>query len=603
MQPPLISLNDVGLTFGSSHLFDGVSFSLQRGERAALVGRNGAGKSTLMKIIQGFVEPDSGEVWRQPGVEIGHVQQDPKIIGFDTLIDFATDTGADKHRAEAELSGLGLNPLADPKEQSGGQLRRAAIARAFAKDPDILLLDEPTNHLDIPSIDSLQKRLNAYRGIILLVSHDRAFLEAVSTTTLWLRQRIVHKSPRGYVDFFNWAEEIEGAEAKRLARLKTQIKGEQRWLLRGVTGRRARNQGRLTKMREMQSVRAKLRDDVNAESALASIGAETAKITARRAIEAKGICKAYPDTMIADNIDIRIMAGDRIGIVGPNGCGKTTLVKLLLGEIEADAGHFRRSKTLEITYLSQDRQSINLQDTLWENLAPHGGDMITVQGRQRHVGAYAKDFLFPSEQLRQPVSAMSGGERNRLSLAIGLAKATNFLVLDEPTNDLDMQTLDLLEDLLLNYEGTLLLVSHDRAFIDATVTTCLTAVGHGKWLQTPGGYSDMLVQLRKKPANNRQLGNGKKSSSPPAKPRKTSAGKLPFKDTYRLKEIEEGLPRLDTEIAALEAALSDPTLYTRDPKKFDKTTQKLDSKKAEKAKMEEDWLEIEARVEALSLSV
>ena len=467
-----------------------------------------------MKIITGFHEPDEGEVWLQPGTEIVSVPQEPNISGYKTILDFASEGLSDRYRAEAELGAFEIAPDADPSVLSGGQQRRAALAKAFARDPDVLLLDEPTNHLDIPMIEDLEDRLKAFRGVVLLVSHDRAFLESVSTTTLWLRQGKVWKSPKGYADFEEWASSIEDEELRQLKKLKTQLEDEHRWLARGVTGRRKRNQGRLTRMKDMRAEHARMRAELGALKDTASLSAETGDQTSKKVIEARGISKAFETPkgplIIAEDFSIRILRGDRVGIVGPNGAGKTTLLKILLGEIEADKGSVKRSKTLDIAYLDQTRESLKPTDTLWEALAPLGGDHIMVQGHSRHVAAYAKDFLFKPEQLRQPVGALSGGERNRLTLAIALARTSNMLVLDEPTNDLDMQTLDLLEDMLCNYDGTLLLVSHDRAFLDATVTSCLNPVGQGKWIQTAGGWQDAQSQLKTERA---------KSERKPSKPR------------------------------------------------------------------------------------
>ncbi|HAE93423.1 MAG TPA: elongation factor 3, partial [Hyphomonas atlantica] len=468
-QPPLITLNDVRLTFGGKPLFTGVSFSLSKGERVALVGRNGAGKSTLMKIISESVEADSGEVWRQPGITYAVVAQEPSLAGYDTVLDYVADGLEASYMAEAELMEFGVDASADPATLSGGQQRRAALARAFARDPDVILLDEPTNHLDVPMIEALEARLKGFNGVVLLVSHDRRFLENVSTNTLWLRQGKVLKSPEGYTKFDEWAEQIEVEEERQLRRMTTQLKDEQHWLARGVTGRRKRNQGRLAKLKQMRVQHAEMRGALQDRKSTADLSVSSGDSMSKKVIEAKGLSKTF-DTpngplVIADDLSLRILRGDRIGIIGPNGAGKTTLVRLLLGEIEPDAGNVRLSKTLQVTYQDQTRDSLNATDTVWEALAPNGGDSIMVQGNQRHVAAYAKDFLFKPEQLRQPVGALSGGERNRLALAIGLAQPSNLLVMDEPTNDLDMQTLELLEDMLLNYDGTLILVSHDRAFL------------------------------------------------------------------------------------------------------------------------------------------
>ncbi len=602
-QPPLITLNDVRLTFGGKPLFTGVSFSLSKGERVALVGRNGAGKSTLMKIISESLEADSGEVWRQPGITYAIVSQEPSLAGHDTVLDYASDGLEATYMAEAELMEFGVEATADPATLSGGQQRRAALARAFAHDPDVLLLDEPTNHLDVPMIEALEARLKSFNGVVLLVSHDRRFLENVSTNTLWLRQGKVLKSPDGYAKFDDWAEQIEIEEERQLRRMTTQLKDEQHWLARGVTGRRKRNQGRLARLKQMRVQHAEMRGALQDRKSTADLSVSSGDSMSKKVIEAKGLSKTF-DTpngplVIAEDFSLRILRGDRIGIIGPNGAGKTTLVRLLLGEIEPDAGNIRLSKTLQVTYQDQTRDSLNATDTVWEALAPNGGDSIMVQGHQRHVAAYAKDFLFKPEQLRQPVGALSGGERNRLALAIGLAQPSNLLVMDEPTNDLDMQTLELLEDMLLNYDGTLILVSHDRAFLDATVTSCLCPVGNGKWVVTAGGWSDAQDQLkhfRKADAPAQKPEKSKTDNAVRAKPQK----KLSYKDEHRQKEINTLIPKLQEEIRTLEEKMGDPEFYTRDPNGFAKASDRIGAAREELDGIELEWLEIEEKREALA---
>jgi ATP-binding cassette subfamily F protein uup len=602
--PPLITLTDVRLSFGGKPLFTGVSFSLSKGERVALVGRNGAGKSTLMKIISERVEADSGDVWRQPGITFASVAQEPDLAGFESVLAYASEGLDGAYMAEAELLEFGVEADADPATLSGGQLRRAALAKAFAGDPDVLLLDEPTNHLDVPMIEQLEARLKSFNGVVLVVSHDRRFLENISTNTLWLRQGKVLKSPDGYVKFDEWAEQIEVEEERQLRRMTTHLKDEQHWLARGVTGRRKRNQGRLAKLKDLRTEHAEMRAALQDRKATADLSVDAGDSMSKKVIEARHLTKTYdgpdgPFTLVND-LSIKILRGDRIGIIGPNGVGKTTLVKLLLGRIEPDSGSVKHSKTLQVTYQDQTRETLNPKDTIWEALAPNGGDSIMVQGRQRHVAAYAKDFLFAPDQLRQPVGALSGGERNRLALAIGLAQPSNLLVMDEPTNDLDMQTLDLLEDMLLGYEGTLILVSHDRAFLDATVTSCLCPVGNGEWIVTAGGWSDAQEQLK----GFRQKGA---TDAPKAeKPKTDNAGrpkpqtKLSFKDEHRQKELDALIPKLQAEIARLEQDMSDPDLYARDADAFNKKSARVGAAREELDMAEMEWLEIEEKREALA---
>ena len=603
-RPPLLTLSGIELGFGGKPLFEGVEMAISKGERAALVGRNGAGKSTLMKLVAGMIEPDEGDIWLQPGSVIAFVAQEPDFSPYPTLLDFAADGVEDLHRAEAELTEAGLDPRADPQTLSGGQQRRAAIARGFAHDPDILLMDEPTNHLDIHAIERLETRLKGFPGAVLIVSHDRRFLENVSTNTLWLRQGKVLKSPTGYADFEDWAEKVEEEEAKALARLQTQLKDEKRWLARGVTARRKRNQGRLERLRQMRREHAERRAALMGIRAGADMSAAAGESLSKKVIEAKGASKSFTregeEITICRDLTTLILRGDRVGFVGPNGIGKTTLLKLLLGEIPPDDGRVRVSKALKIAYLDQTRDSLRPKDTLWETLAPNGGDTIMVQGRPRHVAGYAKQFLFDPTQLHQPVAALSGGERNRLTLAVALAQASDLLVLDEPTNDLDMQTLDMLEDMLAAYEGMLLLVSHDRAFLDATVTSCLVPTGDGRWVQTAGGWSDAVEQvpgLGDAPAKPAEK-SAKKTKPVREKP-STPAKKLSFKETHRLKEIDEALPKVQARIAELEAEIADPEAYARDPAGFNAKAATLDELKAEAASMEEEWLEIEEKREAL----
>jgi ATP-binding cassette subfamily F protein uup len=597
-QLPILRLTDVDLSFGGKPLFSRVNVILARGERAALVGRNGAGKSTLMRIMTGQIEPDTGDVWRQPGVETTSIAQEPDLSGFHSVLEFCVARGAEPWRAEAELAEFGVDPAADPVTLSGGQTRRAALARAFAEDPDILLLDEPTNHLDITMIETLEQRLLQFTGAALLVSHDRCFMETVTTNTLWLRDGAVIKSAKGYADFERWAEEIEQADERQLAKMKTQLKAERHWLARGVTGRRKRNMGRLARLKDMRAEHARRQSALATAQNTADLSVQTGSSQSRKVLETVGLCKAFGTTPIVQDLDFRVLRGDRIGLVGPNGVGKTSLIRLLFGEIEADSGRVKRNTTQTVTYLDQTRARLTDTETLWEALAPNGGDSLTVQGQSRHVAAYAKDFLFMPEQLRQPVAALSGGERNRLTLAIALAQATDVLVLDEPTNDLDIQTLDLLEDMLLNFSGTLLLVSHDRAFLDATVTSCLVPLGDGKWVRTAGGWSDVRMQIQ---ASARPSGSGAARENKPKAPKRPSrsASKLSYKDVHRLQQAEAEIPELEAKINTLQTALADATLYQRDKAAFDRLSQDLQKAREQLSQAEEDWLEIEEKRAAL----
>ena len=609
--PPIAVLRGVKLTLGATPLFDGVDLQLARGERMALVGRNGAGKSTLMRILARAIEPDGGEIFMQPGVVARHLLQEPDFAGFNTAIEYVSDGLDDDmlYRAETELLAWGVPQELDLKKASGGQARRIALAHAFAHDPDVLLVDEPTNHLDVPAIELLEDELKAFRGAALIVSHDRRFLENVSTSVAWLRQGTVHTLGKGYAAFEEWAETVETDEEKALDKLNVQLKAEERWMARGVTARRRRNMGRVRKLHEMRDEKKERRIALNQASNTANLGIDAGTQSGRLVIEAKGLTKTFHtpdgDLPIVDNLNLRVMRGDRLGIIGPNGAGKTTLLKLLLGQLEPDAGTLRLAKTLDIAYLDQTRATLKPDVTLWDTLTPLGGDQVMVRGYPKHVAAYAKDFLFESRQLHQPVHALSGGERNRLTLAIALAKPSNLLILDEPTNDLDIETLDLLEDMLSQYEGTLLLVSHDRAFVDNVVTSILTPEGKGQWLETPGGYSDYVAQkksggvaFRSSALDPSSKGGSKVADKTPGAP----ASKLTFKDQHRLTELNRLMPERQKEIIDLEDAMADSALFSKDPKGFQTRANRLTAARAELESYEEEWFALEEKREALGRS-
>ena len=609
--PPIAVLRGVKLTLGATPLFDGVDLQLARGERMALVGRNGAGKSTLMRILARAIEPDGGEIFMQPGVVARHLLQEPDFAGFNTAIEYVSDGLDDDmlYRAETELLAWGVPQELDLKKASGGQARRIALAHAFAHDPDVLLVDEPTNHLDVPAIELLEDELKAFRGAALIVSHDRRFLENVSTSVAWLRQGTVHTLGKGYAAFEEWAETVEADEEKALDKLNVQLKAEERWMARGVTARRRRNMGRVRKLHEMRDEKKERRIALNQASNTANLGIDAGTQSGRLVIEAKGLTKTFHtpdgDLPIVDNLNLRVMRGDRLGIIGPNGAGKTTLLKLLLGQLEPDAGTLRLAKTLDIAYLDQTRATLKPDVTLWDTLTPLGGDQVMVRGYPKHVAAYAKDFLFESRQLHQPVHALSGGERNRLTLAIALAKPSNLLILDEPTNDLDIETLDLLEDMLSQYEGTLLLVSHDRAFVDNVVTSILTPEGKGQWLETPGGYSDYVAQkksggvaFRSSALDPSSKGGSKVADKTPGAP----ASKLTFKDQHRLTELNRLMPERQKEIIDLEDAMADSALFSKDPKGFQTRANRLTAARAELESYEGEWFALEEKREALGRS-
>ena len=596
-RPPILALKDVRLQDGPVRLFDGVDLALEPRARACLVGRNGAGKSTLMRILAGEAEPDSGERTAQPSARIVRVAQEPIITGA-RLIDYATAGGAETHRAETELESFGLDPQRAATGLSGGELRRAALARAFAEDPEVLLLDEPTNHLDILAIEALEERLKSSRAALLMVSHDRAFLEHMTRTCFWIEGRQVRRLDQGFAGFDAWAEKIMQAEAETARRLDKELERENHWMARGVTARRARNEGRRRKLMALREEKAlRLR---SAEGAL-SMGLASGGASGRRVLQAKGIAKAFGERTVLKNFSTRVLRGDRLAIVGPNGAGKSTLVKILLGQLEPDAGEVKLGTNLETAYLDQARAALKPGRTLVETLAPLGGDQIMVRGRPKHVAAYAKEFLFDDRQLRQPVESLSGGERNRLLLARALAQPANLLVLDEPTNDLDMDTLDLLEELLADYDGTLILVSHDRDFIERLATSTIGLDGRGKAVETPGGWSDFLSQnpgffgavAPVKPATTVGEGASKRPTEG------TRPAKLTYKDSHRLQVLEALIPKLESEIRQHEAALEDAGLYARDPKDFDRIMKAMDAARSGLASAETEWLELAEKREAL----
>ena len=591
---PILALKDVRLADGPRMLFDGVDLGLEPRVRACLVGRNGAGKSTLLRIIAGQIEPDDGERVISPGVRVSLVPQEPEIAGG-TLLDYATGGGAPAHRAEAELMAFGLDPAKAAQGLSGGETRRAALARAFAEDPDVLLLDEPTNHLDILAIETLEQAIAASRAAALIVSHDRAFLERVTQRCFWLEHRQVRRLDRGFAEFDAWVEKIEAQEAEEARRLDKAIEREQHWLARGVTARRARNEGRrrrLIAMRQAKSERLK-----EARGSL-NMGLASSGTSGQRVVEAKGLSKAFGERVILKTFSTRILRGDRVAIVGPNGAGKTTLVKLLLGELAPDAGEVKLGTNLAVSYIDQARGALKEDMTVRDVLTEGGGDQVMVRGAPKHVNAYAKDFLFTDAQLRQPVKSLSGGERNRLLLARALASPANVMVLDEPTNDLDMDTLDLLEDLLADYDGTLILVSHDRDFIDRLATSTIGLDGTGRAVETPGGWQDFLSQ------NPGFFGRVEPKPEPakaaPAPPRAAAApAKLSYKEQRRLAELDALIHDLPGKIATLETALADPELYARDPAGFERFSRALEAAQAQLAAAEEEWLALEERREAL----
>ncbi len=595
MKPPILALKSVRLADGPKMLFDGVDLSVEPRSRACLVGRNGAGKTTLLKVLAGQIQTDDGERAVQPAVRIAYVPQEPEIVGA-TLLDHVTAGGAADHRAQGALAIFGIDPEKSTAGLSGGEIRRAALARAFAEDPDLLLLDEPTNHLDILAIETLEAELAASRAAMVIVSHDRAFLERTTQRCFWLEHRKIRRLDKGFAAFDPWVDTILAAEAEEGRKIDKKLEREEHWLQRGVTGRRARNEGRRRALMDLRQVKVERLKEARGEM---TMGIASSGLSGQRVIEAKGVSKAFGDRVLLKSFSTRILRGDRVAIVGPNGAGKTTLVKLLLGDLAPDTGSVKLGANLETAYIDQARADLKPDMMLRDVLTPLGGDQVMVRGFPKHVVSYAKEFLFTEAQIRQPVRSLSGGERNRLLLARALATPANLLILDEPTNDLDMDTLDLLEDLLADFEGTLILVSHDRDFIDRLATSTIALNGRGDVVETPGGWQDFLTQ---NPGYFRAIAEAPssvaaKATPRPAEPRK--ATKLSFKDQHRLTTAEALMASLPGKIAKLEADMADPALYARDPSKFDALSKAHAAAQADLAKAEEDWMTLEEQREAL----
>ncbi len=599
--PPLLSLRGAAIGFGGEPLFSDVDLHLGRGERACLIGRNGCGKSTLMKLIVGALDLDAGERYAEPGLRIAYLAQEPTFPEGQTVADFVADGKHPDHLVEAILSRLDLDGARRLDSLSGGERRRAALAQVFTDPPDLLLLDEPTNHLDIATIQWLETTLAAYPGSALIISHDRAFLARVTNRIFWLDRGVMRTSNQGFATFDEWSEAVIEAEANEAARLDSKLADEKRWLLRGITARRKRNQGRLRRLEDMRAARATLLQDTGRIRAKIDDG----EIRSRLVVEAKHIGKGYDTDIgrreLVSDFSTRILRGDRIGIIGPNGAGKTTLLSMLIGSLEPDHGSVRIGKALRISYFDQHRAVLKRDATLKSTLCESGGDTVVVMDRQRNVRAYLKDWLFDPKQAESPVSSLSGGERNRLLLAKMLTLPSDLLVLDEPTNDLDMETLDLLQDLLADFAGTLIVVSHDRDFLDRCVTSTIVLEGDGVVREYAGGYADYLLQRKASPKKPRMTADdkGAPKQAAPASERPRQRTQLSYKDQRELDGLPEKMAALEREMAALEAELADPALYGRDPARFDAAARRLDAARDELAASEERWLELEAEREAL----
>ena len=548
MAPPVSTLQGIELSFGGTPLLEGADLSVSEGDRLCLVGRNGSGKSTLLKVAAGVIEPDAGERFLQPGTTIRYLAQEPDLTGHDTVLAYVQSElteGDDPHRARTLLEHLGLTGDELPGTLSGGEARRAALARALAADPDVLLLDEPTNHLDLPAIEWLEDTLRTLRSALVLISHDRTFLERLSRATVWLDRGTTSRLDRGFAHFEAWRDETLEQEDQARHKLDRKIVREEHWLRYGVTARRKRNQRRLQALHDMRRKKRELRGPTGTVKLTVSDAEQSGK----RVIEAEGISFAYGDRTIVSDFSTRINRGERVGIIGPNGAGKTTLVRLLTGELAPDAGRVRLGTNLEMVTLDQRREKLAADWTVSDALTGGRGDMVHVNGKPKHVASYMKDFLFLPEQRNTPVHTLSGGERGRLMLARALAVPSNLLVLDEPTNDLDLETLDLLQEMLGDYPGTVLLVSHDRDFLDRVATSVIAHAPGPRWIEYAGGYSDMAAQQGSADAGENEARAKSKPSPQQASAPARSKRKLSFKEKHALETLPETMAALEADIA------------------------------------------------------
>jgi ABC transport system ATP-binding/permease protein len=594
MAPPLIQLKDIALTFGGTPLLSGVELSVSAEERVCLVGRNGSGKSTLLKIAAGLVEPDRGSRFVQPGVTVRYLPQEPDFAGHSTTLAYVEaglGPGDDRYLARYVLQQLGLRGDEAPALLSGGEARRAALARVLAPAPDILLLDEPTNHLDLTTIEWLESELDGRRSALVIISHDRRFLSNLSRATAWLDRGQIRQIDRGFAAFESWRDDVLAEEEREQHKLDRKIVSEEHWLRYGVSGRRKRNVKRLGTLQALRRERREYRG----AAGNANLSTAEAERSGRLVIEAKNISRTYGDRKIVDSFSIRIQRGDRVGIVGPNGAGKTTLIEMLTGANPPDAGAVRLGANIEMATLDQHRESLDPKSTLAEALTGGRGDHVMVGGRPKHVVGYMKDFLFAQEQMRTPLEALSGGERGRLMLARALAKPSNLLVLDEPTNDLDLETLDVLEEMLGDYQGTVILISHDRDFLDRVVTSVIAPEGDGRWIEYAGGYTDMLAQrggdLTREAATPATVGREK--TSRPKVPSAAPKRRLNFNEKHALETLPKTIARLEAEIARQQRILDDPDLYNKDRAKFDQVSEALTKAQTELREAEDKWLELE----------
>ncbi len=614
MASPLLTLQDIHLTFGGTPLLEGADLMLLERDRICLVGRNGSGKSTLLKIAAGLAEADQGERFIRPGITIQYLEQEPDLSAFESVnayVNAGLAPGDDPYRASYFLEQLGLTGLEKPGALSGGEMRRAALVRVLAPEPDILLLDEPTNHLDLPAIEWLEQELSRLKSAVILISHDRRFLEVLSRKTVWIDRGKTRVLNKGFDQFEAWRDKIFEEEERDRHRLDRKIVREKHWVVHGITARRKRNQKRLANLQKLREKRQKLAENSRRAHETVTMRATEGRVSGKLVIEARGVSKAWGGVTVVRNFSLKVHRQDRIGIVGPNGAGKTTLIRMMTGELAPDSGDIKLGTKLELVTLDQKRESLAPTTMLKDALTDGSGDMVQLGDKQCHVVSYMKDFLFQPEQAGTPIEALSGGERGRLMLARAFTKPSNMLVFDEPTNDLDLETLDLLQELLADYKGTVILVSHDRDFLDRVVTSIIASNDDGSWISYAGGYSDMLFQ---RTSNDEGIGKSKHAGHKFAKKKGAqSAGKtdshqlsslpharkLSYKDKHALETLPAKMDALVIEVATLQEKLEDPDLYNRDAQAFQKTADALKQAETDLAACEEEWLRLEMLREEL----
>ena len=590
---PVYTIKDAHLQFGERPLLTGLELYMTKGRKYCLVGRNGSGKSTLLKVIAGQTEADNAETFLQPGTAISYMAQEDDLAGFATLRDVVL-SGLGEHQADLAykadilIERLEIAENADPRTASGGERKKAALARALVNIPDILLLDEPTNHLDITTIEKLEEMISKFSGALIVISHDRAFLKHVCDGIIWLDRGIARTLNKGFDAFEDWRDAVYEQEEAEQNRLNKKIESETRWLHKGVTARRKRNQGRLHRLYDLRNER---RDQIKKTGSV-DLNIDGGVIQSKLIIEAKHLSKSFNGRPIVNDFSLRVMQGNKIGVIGANGAGKTTLIKLLTGRLAPDSGYARLAKTTQEVYFDQNRAVLDPTKTLKETLCPDGGDHVFVKGAPRHVYSYLKDFLFSPSQANTPVSVLSGGEKNRLILARDLAKPSNFLVLDEPTNDLDMDTLDLLQDALETYKGTVLIVSHDRDFLDNTATSQLNMAGDGSVVEYVDSCTHLLEKIKEREKEKKNVPTVKEPVKQESRSERPKAIRLSYNDKRALEMLPGEIAELEQQIKAMEEKLADPDFYAKSPAEFEQTAAKLEQSKTLLDEKETRWLEL-----------